>query len=130
MFFLKELISLSLERVKFRISKFFSLPIKACSTIWRWFIKFAKEAPRSIINGLGSLLHADETKVRTNKKGKYFWFWAIKCSKTKAIRTDNLRSYYPVIREVLGYNVEHDKFISLKEHNNNEIENLNQQENS
>jgi transposase-like protein len=36
---------LSLGRVKFRVSSFFNLAIKACSTIWRWFLRFADQAP-------------------------------------------------------------------------------------
>jgi transposase-like protein len=148
---------LSLARVRYRVSKIFCLVVKSASTIWYWVQRFAQEL-KNVISGLGRLLHADETKIKTNKKNKYFWFWAMKCSITKAIvgwwvstsrseeeakklfqsaqqrfpllyypeaiRTDSLRSYYPAIRKVFGYKVRHDKFISFKEHSNNEIENF------
>ena len=41
----------------------------------------------------------------------------------KIIRTDGLPAYRRAIFEVLGPEVKHDKFISFKEHNNNDIEN-------
>jgi len=70
---------LSLERARFRVSKFFGILVKACSTIWRWFIRFVE------IRSLGKLLHADETKLKSFWKGFFFILWAIKCPKTKAI---------------------------------------------
>jgi len=75
---------LSLQRVRYRVSKIFCLVIKSASTIWYWVQRFVQEL-KSAISGLGKLLHAYETKLKTNKKGKCFWFLAIKCAKTKAI---------------------------------------------
>ena len=38
-----------------------------------------------MIEGLAELLHCDETLLKTNKKGKFLYFWAVKCPKTKCI---------------------------------------------
>lgn len=75
---------LTLERTRRRASKIFNMLIKSASTIWYWAKRFMKSS-RRIIQGLAELLHADETMLKTHKKGRFFWFWAVKCPKTKAI---------------------------------------------
>ncbi|MBI5347462.1 MAG: DDE-type integrase/transposase/recombinase [Candidatus Aenigmarchaeota archaeon] len=42
----------------------------------------------------------------------------------KAIRTDGFAGYRQAIVEALGHEVNHNKFLSFKEHSNNEIENF------
>jgi transposase-like protein len=137
------------------VSKIFEMSVKSSSTIWYWSKEFAKKFCK-IIEGLSDLLHADETKIKTNVKGHYLWLWASKCPKTKTIvgyhisesrtqhdakllfwearrrfpvgywpktiRTDGFHGYKRAIYESLDHKVKHDKFLSFKEHSNNEIE--------
>lgn len=74
---------LTLKAVKSSILEIFGLSVST-TAIWKWCKRFAKKSKR-IIKGLADLLHGDETKLKTYKKGVYFWFWAIKCPKTKQI---------------------------------------------
>ncbi|MBI5347694.1 MAG: IS6 family transposase [Candidatus Aenigmarchaeota archaeon] len=69
---------LSLRKVRKRIKKIFGLVIKSSQTILNWLKKFGKK-PRQALKGLAKLLHADETMLKTYKKGLFFWFWAIRC---------------------------------------------------
>jgi transposase-like protein len=75
---------LTLESTRKNVSKIYEIPVKAISTIWRWSKKFGKEF-KEVIQNLSDLLHCDETLLKTFQKGKRFWFWAIKCPKTKCI---------------------------------------------
>ncbi len=120
-------------------------------------MRFAKQTSQ-ILKGLAELLHCDETLLKTYKKRKFFYFWAIKCPKTKlivgwhlpehrtlrdaklllwearrkfpigylpkAIRTDGFPGYAFAIHKVFSHEVKHDKFLSFKNHSNNEIENF------
>ncbi len=148
---------LTLKRARKMVSRIFEMPVKSASAIWYWSKEFAQKCCGTI-EGLARLLHADETKLKTNIKGKYFWLWAVKCPNTKdivghlvtehrtlvnakllfwearrrfpvtywpkAIRTDGFAGYRQAIVEALGHEVKHDKFLSFKEHSNNEIENF------
>jgi len=148
---------LTLKSTRKNLSKIYKTPVKADSTIHRWCKKFAKQTS-GIIEGLADLLHCDETLLKTNKKRKFFYFWAIKCPKTKAIvgwhlsehrtlsdakkllwearrrfpvsylpkaiRTDGFPGYRFAIHKVFSFEVKHDKFLSFKNHSNNEIENF------
>ena len=75
---------LTLKSTRKNVSKIFEILVKADSTIFRWSKKFASQTS-GIIKGLADLLHADETLLKTYKKRKYFYFWAIKCPRTKCI---------------------------------------------
>ena len=75
---------LTLEKTRKRVSKIYGRLVKSATTIYNW----AKDCARKftgVIKGLGKRLHADETKLKTAKKGVYFWFWAMKDPVTKAI---------------------------------------------
>ena len=69
---------LPLRRVRRRIKKIYKILIKSNQTILDWLQKFGKK-PKQVLSGLADLLHADETLVKTYKKGLFFYFWAIKC---------------------------------------------------
>ena len=75
---------LTLEKTRRFVSKIFGNIVKSASTIWHWCQRFVRRVTETI-RGLGELLHADETKLRTYKKVKFFYFWALKCPKTKKI---------------------------------------------
>ena len=75
---------LVLEETRKNVSKIYKISVRACSTVWRWSQKFAKQTSE-IIEGLGKRLHADETMLKTYQKGVFYYFWAIKCPKTKTI---------------------------------------------
>lgn len=75
---------LTLEFTRKNVSKIYEIPVKAASTIYRWTKRFSKGF-KEIIQGLSERLHADETLIKTFQKGKFFYFWAIKCPKTKCI---------------------------------------------
>ena len=75
---------LTLKSTRKNVSKIFEILVKADSTIFRWSKKFASQTS-GIIKGLADLLHADETLLKTYKKRKFFYFWAIKCPRTKCI---------------------------------------------
>jgi len=147
---------LTLKRVKQAIFKVYELVVSEVS-IYRWSKKFAKQTSQ-VLKGLADLLHCDETLLKTYKKHKFFYFWAIKCPKTKlvvawhlsehrtlrdaklllwearrrfpinylpkAIRTDGFPGYRFAIHKVFSHEVKHDKFLSFKNHSNNEIENF------
>lgn len=148
---------LTLKRARKCISELFEIPVKSDSTIWYWMQRFGEEFT-GVINGLADLLHCDETLLKTHKKRKYFYFWAIKCPKTKmivawhlseqrtlydakllfwearrrfpigylpkSIRTDGMPAYPFAIHKVFAHEVEHDRFLSFKNHSNNVIENF------
>jgi len=149
---------LTLEITRKRASKIFNVVIKSASAIWYWCKRFASQTSKTVYDGLAPLLHADETKLKTHKKGMFLWLWAVKCPVTKkivgwhlseqrtlhdakllfwecrrrfpvtywpkAIRTDGWPGYRRAIMEVFSHEVEHDKFLSFKDHSNNEIENF------
>ena len=73
-----------LKRIVYLISKVFGILIKSTTTIWYWCQWFLF-ACSFVLDKASDILHADETKIKTNKKGKYFWFWACKDPKTKLI---------------------------------------------
>ena len=75
---------LTLKSTRKNLSKIYEILVKADSTIYRWSKKFAKQTS-GIIKGLADLLHCDETLLKTYKKRKFFYFWAIKCPRTKCI---------------------------------------------
>lgn len=75
---------LTLKSTRKNVSKIYEMLVKADSTVYRWSKRFASQTS-SVINGLADLLHCDETLLKTYKKHKFFYFWAIKCPKTKCI---------------------------------------------
>lgn len=75
---------LPLQTVRKRVSAIYRMTVRAASTIWYWSREFAA-APADIITGLAARLHADETLLKTYKKGLLFYFWALKCPETKCI---------------------------------------------
>lgn len=85
---------------------------------WLWGVKCVKTK---------KVVASHISKTRTLKDAKIlFWetrrrfppsYWP------KFIRTDGWSGYRRAIAEVFGYEVKHDKFLSFKEHNNNDIEN-------
>ena len=85
---------------------------------WLWGVKCVKTK---------KLVVTHVSKTRTLRDAKtLFWearrrlppsYWP------KFIRTDGWPGYRRAIFEVFGPEVKHDKFISFKEHNNNDIEN-------
>jgi transposase-like protein len=75
---------LILKETKKNVSKIYKIPVKACSTIWRWSQRFTKQT-HEIIQGLNERLHCDETLLKTFQKLVFYYFWAIKCPKTKCI---------------------------------------------
>ena len=147
---------LTLKAVKKAVFEIFEFVVSEVS-IYKWSKKFAKQTSQ-VLKGLAELLHCDETLLKTYKKRKFFYFWAIKCPKTKyivgwhlsehrtlydaklllwecrrrfpigylpkAIRTDGFPGYRFAIHKVFSYEVEHDKFLSFKNHSNNVIENF------
>lgn len=147
---------LTLKAVKKAVFEIFELIVSEVS-IYKWSKKFAKQTS-CVIEGLADLLHCDETLLKTYKKRRFFYFWAVKCPKTKcvvawhlsehrtlydakllfwgarrkfpigympkAIRTDGFPGYRFAIHKVFAYEVEHDKFLSFKNHSNNVIENF------
>lgn len=74
---------LTLKNVKKAVFEIFDLRVSEVS-IYKWSKKFAKQTS-SVINGLADLLHCDETLLKTYRKRKFFYFWAIKCPKTKCV---------------------------------------------
>lgn len=78
---------MALKDVRDCISRIFNIVIKSISVIWYWTQRFPNAVSDISFKALGSLLHADETQVRTNKKGRKFYMWALKSPKTKAIVT-------------------------------------------
>ena len=147
---------LTLKAVKKAVFEIFEL-IVSTTSIWKWSQRLAKQAS-GVIQGLAGLLHCDETLLKTYRKRTYFYFWAVKCPKTKcivgwhlsehrtlqdaklllwecrrrfpvdylpkAIRTDGFPVYREAIHKVFSYEVEHDRFLSFKNHSNNVIENF------
>jgi transposase-like protein len=145
---------LTLKVTKKAVFEIFELVVSEVS-IYKWSKKFAKQTSQ-VLKGLADLLHCDETLLKTYKKRRYFYFWAIKCPKTKfavawhlsehrtlrdaklllwearrrfptgylpkAIRTDGFLGYRFAIHKVFSHEVEHDKFLSFKNHSNNVIE--------
>jgi transposase-like protein len=75
---------LTLASTRKNVSKIHEIFVKADSTICRWSKRFAKQTCQ-VLKGLGELLHCDETLLKTHKKGKFLYFWAVKCPKTKCI---------------------------------------------
>ena len=74
---------LTLKAVKQAVLEIFGLVISR-TAIWEWAQRFAKK-PFGVIRDLAERLHADETLIRTFQKGNFFYFWAVKCPRTKAI---------------------------------------------
>jgi transposase-like protein len=148
---------LTIRSVKKSILEIFGYVVSVQSVL-NWCKRFVSQTNKTVIDGLAPLLHADETKLKTYKKGVFLWLWAVKCPSTKkivgwhvsetrhgkearllfwecrrrfpvtywpkAIRTDGWPGYRRAIMEVFSHEVEHDKFLSFKEHSNNEIENF------
>ncbi|MDP3014690.1 MAG: DDE-type integrase/transposase/recombinase [Candidatus Subteraquimicrobiales bacterium] len=75
---------MTLARSRKRVSEIFEVTVKAFSTIWYWTKRFASQTSR-IIEGLAERLHCDETLIKTFRKHKLPYFWAVKCPATKAI---------------------------------------------
>ncbi len=73
----------TLEDIKDEVLKLFDF-IVSTTSIWKWCKRFASQTS-GIIRGLGKRLHCDETKIKSHRKGVFYWFWAIKCPDTKAI---------------------------------------------
>jgi len=74
---------LTLKAVKQAILEIFELRVST-TAIWEWCKRFVKQTSRAI-NGLAERLHCDETLLKTFQKGKWLYFWAVKCPKTRAI---------------------------------------------
>lgn len=68
---------LPLRKVRRRARRIHKIHVKSDQTILNWFRKFGK-VPKQALSGLADLLHADETKLKTWKKGLFFWFWAMR----------------------------------------------------
>jgi transposase-like protein len=75
---------LTLKSTRKNVSKIYEIVVKADSTIYRWSKKFAKQTSQ-VLQGLADRLHADETLLNTYQKLVFYYFWAIKCPKTKCI---------------------------------------------
>ena len=75
---------ITLEYVKINIERIFGITIKSLSAIWNWVQIFRFKFEFTFLE-MFHILHGDETKAKTYKKGKYFWFWALKCPFTKLI---------------------------------------------
>jgi transposase-like protein len=74
---------LTLKNVKRAVFEIFGFVVSEIS-IYKWSKKFASQTS-GIIKGLAELLHCDETLLKTYKKRRYFYFWAVKCPKTRCI---------------------------------------------
>ena len=74
---------LTLKAVKQSIFEEFGLIVSE-TAVYKWCIRFAKQTVQ-VLKGLADLLHCDETLLKTHKKGRFFYFWAIKCPKTKCV---------------------------------------------
>lgn len=74
---------LTLKSVKKSIFEIFEL-IVSITSIWKWCKKFVKQK-HEVIPGLAKRLHGDETLLKTFQKLVFYYFWAIKCPKTKCI---------------------------------------------
>jgi transposase-like protein len=75
---------LTLRDVLEQLEVVFEKVPRAISTAWLWAQRFVALAEQPLRN-LGERLHADETKIRTRRKGEFFWLWTLKCPATKAI---------------------------------------------
>ena len=69
---------LSLKRTRIRTKKIHRILVKSNQTILNWFVKFGKTLTKPV-QGLAERLHADETLLKTHKKGVFFYFWAMRC---------------------------------------------------
>lgn len=69
---------LPLWKVRRRARRIHKIHVKSDQTITNWLKKFGR-VPKQALSGLADLLHADETKLRTYRKGLFFWFWAMRC---------------------------------------------------
>jgi len=69
---------LSLKKARRRVKKIYEILIKSNQTILNWLDKFGK-VPKKVLKGLADRLHADETKLKTYKKGLFFWLWILIC---------------------------------------------------
>jgi transposase-like protein len=74
---------MTLKNVKKAVFEIFGVCVST-TAIWKWCKKFVNRFVETIPD-LAELLHCDETLLKTYQKGKYIYFWAIKCPKTKMI---------------------------------------------
>jgi transposase-like protein len=68
---------LRLEKVRKNLDKIFGIFVKSLATIWNWVQKFTIVLS-FIFASMSDMIHADETQIKTKKKGFYYWFWACK----------------------------------------------------
>jgi len=75
---------MTLKDVKFCLFSIFGLFPNSISAIWYWCQRFVKKFTQ-IIEDLSERLHCDETLIKTFQKGKFFYFWVVKCPKTRCV---------------------------------------------
>jgi transposase-like protein len=75
---------LSLRSVRKRIKKIYGILIKSNQTILNWLEKFGKKLTK-IVKGVGERLHADETLIKTYKKGVFFYLWVVRGKGTEPV---------------------------------------------
>ena len=75
---------LPLHKARRRARRIHKIHVKSDQTVLDWFKKFGK-MPKQVLKGLADLLHADETKLKTYKKGLFFWFWAMRCKGSQPV---------------------------------------------
>lgn len=75
---------LPLHRVRKRAHKIHKALVKSNQTILNWFDKFGRNLTKPV-QGLAERLHADETLLKTLKKGVFFYFWALRCAGSQPV---------------------------------------------
>ncbi len=65
---------LTLEKTRKNIEKIFGIFVKSLTTIWNWVQIFTVLLP-FIFMAISDMMHADEIKIKTKKKGFYYWLW-------------------------------------------------------
>ncbi len=79
--------SMPLKDVRYCINKIFGINVKSNSVIWYWARRFPLKSTDERFKELSDMLHLDDTRIKTNRKGETFCMWAIKDPKTKAMVT-------------------------------------------
>lgn len=68
---------LRLEKTRKNLEKIFGIFVKSLTTIWNWVQIFTIMFSFVFVS-MSDMINADETQVKTKKKGFYYWFWACK----------------------------------------------------
>jgi len=75
---------LSLRRTRIRTKRIKNVLVKSNQTILNWFEKFGKRLKKPVQN-LAQRLHADETLLKTLRKGEFFYLWAMRCKGSQPV---------------------------------------------